>query len=254
MTVRRRWCVLQRKFNALSLRERVLVMVCATALTAGGGYALLLRPAWMALENARGGTERAESNAQRMLQLLEQQQQQSQRLMLQRDAEIQSLRADLDLHGQQPVRALETNRLLSLLVELVEQQRGAVRLLSMTSMPDAEPEADAAPRSTAQAPAAAPSRQNAPTRNPLAHGVAPASSAQAPATPSGPKEHHFYRHGIEMVLSGNYGALHQYLSNLAHDEPRLRVHQMQLTVHRHPELRLTLLLETLSEDRAWLTL
>jgi hypothetical protein len=110
--------------------------------------------------------------------------------------------------------------MLALLEELVQRQGGAVQLRALSAMPDAN--------------AAAP---------------APAASAASGAAPT-----RLYRHGIELVVSGPYGALHQYLRDLAGSEARLRVRQLSFTVLQHPEVEMTIQVETLSPQAAWLTL
>jgi MSHA biogenesis protein MshJ len=62
-----------------------------------------------------------------------------------------------------------------------------------------------------------------------------------------------YRHGLQLVVQGRYAALHAYLLQLA-QEPRLQVRGFQLAVREHPELELSLQIETLSTQAAWLTL
>ncbi|MBB5204611.1 MSHA biogenesis protein MshJ [Inhella inkyongensis] len=74
--------------------------------------------------------------------------------------------------------------------------------------------------------------------------ASPAASAQPP----------LYRHAVEVVLVGSYAALHRYVQELAQAESRMRVRSMAFVVRQHPEIEMTLQIETLSPQAAWLTL
>ncbi len=74
--------------------------------------------------------------------------------------------------------------------------------------------------------------------------------AEAAASQPGPR---LYRQGLQLVVQGRYEALHAYLMALA-QEPMLQLRGFQLAVHEHPELELTLQIETLSPHPVWLTL
>jgi MSHA biogenesis protein MshJ len=75
--------------------------------------------------------------------------------------------------------------------------------------------------------------------------------AAAPAASAAPP---LYRHAVELVLVGNYAALHRYVQDLAQAESRVRVRSMAFVVNQHPEIEMTLQIETLSPQAAWLTL
>ena len=75
-------------------------------------------------------------------------------------------------------------------------------------------------------------------------------AAAAGASASGPT---LYRHGLNLVVQGRYADLHGYLDALA-SERRLQVRGFQLTVREHPQLELSLHIETVSPQAAWLTL
>jgi len=79
----------------------------------------------------------------------------------------------------------------------------------------------------------------------------PDPEAGAPASGTAPR---LYRHAIELVVSGPYANVHQYLQELAQSEARLRVRELSFTVRQHPELEMSLQVETLSPQAAWLTL
>lgn len=110
--------------------------------------------------------------------------------------------------------AMAGARMLALLEELVQRQGGALRLRALSALPDT--------------------------------GIVAAAAADAPPR--------LYRHAIELVVSGPYGALHQYLRDLSSSEAHLRVRQLGFTVLQHPEVEMTIQVETLSPQAAWLIL
>ena len=75
--------------------------------------------------------------------------------------------------------------------------------------------------------------------------------AAAPAASASPP---LYRHAVELVLVGSYASLHRYVQELAQAESRMRVRSMGFVVHQHPDIEMTLQIETLSPQAAWLTL
>jgi MSHA biogenesis protein MshJ len=60
----------------------------------------------------------------------------------------------------------------------------------------------------------------------------------------------FYRHGVELSLQGGYFELSQYLAGLEKLPVRLLWGRMELKVEQYPEVRLTLQVNTLSNQRS----
>jgi MSHA biogenesis protein MshJ len=60
----------------------------------------------------------------------------------------------------------------------------------------------------------------------------------------------FYRHGVELSLKGSYFELAQYLAGLEKLPVRLLWGRMELQVEQYPEVRLTLQVNTLSNQRS----
>jgi len=58
-----------------------------------------------------------------------------------------------------------------------------------------------------------------------------------------------YRHGVEMTLKGSYFALTQYLASLEKLPARLVWGRVELQVEHYPDIRLTLQVHTLSNQR-----
>ncbi|MDP2810870.1 MAG: hypothetical protein Q8O34_12045 [Rhodocyclaceae bacterium] len=76
----------------------------------------------------------------------------------------------------------------------------------------------------------------------------PAAGAAAP----GEKQPALYRHGIEITIAGSYGDLTAYLAALEGMPQRVIWNRVALTVDKHPRSVLTLTVFTLSLDSQWL--
>lgn len=63
-----------------------------------------------------------------------------------------------------------------------------------------------------------------------------------------------YRHGVEIRLEGSYGELMAYVAQLERHKSRLLLEQLHYRVVEHPKAEMTLIVYTLSPDRAWLSL
>lgn len=216
----RRWRQASAAFDARVPRERWLIAGAGLALAFWLGDTLWWAPAQKRLALAQKQTAQAEQALTALRTAQAQARQQDAQQRRQHDAELARLRAELQALEGRP-GALEGARMLALLEELVQRQQGSLRLLALSSVPDA---GSLAP---------------------------PAAASAAASTPAAPR---LYRHAIELVLSGSYAALHQYLQQLAQSEARLRVRQFSFVVREHPEIELTLQVETLSPQAAWLTL
>ncbi|WP_374437456.1 hypothetical protein [Inhella sp.] len=210
-----RWQQANKAFDARVPRERWLLAVAGLAFVLWLGDRLWLAPAQRQLAQARQQAEQTEKALAELRTAQQLARDQAELQHKQREDELARLRTELQgLEGRPG--ALEGARMLALLEELVQRQQGGLKLRALTALPDA---------------AAAP------------------ASAAAPA--AGPR---LYRHAIELVVSGSYGALHQYLRDLVQSEARLRVRQLSFTVREHPDIEMTLQVETLSPQAAWLTL
>jgi len=63
-----------------------------------------------------------------------------------------------------------------------------------------------------------------------------------------------YRHGVEIRLEGSFAELHAYLAQLEQEQPGLLWGDARLTVEEHPKALLTVVVYTLSSDKAWLAI
>lgn len=69
-----------------------------------------------------------------------------------------------------------------------------------------------------------------------------------------PATFEIYRHGVEVVLSGNYAELYGYLRQLEAEKQKFLWGEMRIRVKEYPNAEMTLVLHTLSMDKVWLTL
>jgi len=218
------------RFDALAGRERLLVIVAATAAAVMLADALWLSPAFKAWSAAHKREQslpalvaKTAADAQRAAAEALTQQRQLQ-------AELDQLRRRLQ-DGDAAMREIEANlvgpdRMLALLEQMLDSH-GRLRVREMKSLPRTD---------LAGEPAAAPS-------------TAAASAAMAAPRTDRPA---LYRHGIELTLEGSFADLVGYLGALENMPQRLLWGAMRLHVEQHPKAVLTLRVYTLSLDRHWL--
>ncbi len=209
------------QFSGRSGREKALIVgALAFALLWVGDQlwltpALTARKAGLAREAASAG---ALQQAQQASQASAVQRAQARE---QRRAELAQLREQLRTLSSAPqATPLDGARTLALLEALVQRQHGQLRLRAMRAEPDpnSQPGKGATPK--------------------------PPDDGSAPV----------YRHGLQLVIAGPYAALHQYLSDLASAPVPLRLRSLSFEVTEHPVVEMTLDIETLSPQAAWLTL
>ena len=143
-------------------------------------------------------------------------------------ARIASLKKLLD--GQADVGGVVAPAEMAKLVRAVLAQHGSVSLVRLQNLP-AEP--------FGEKPAATPNGKP---------GVAPAQplSVSTSLTPT------LYRHGVRVEVEGRYPDLVSYLQSLERLPWRVMWGEVELSVEKHPTSRLTIVLHTLSADRAWI--
>lgn len=81
----------------------------------------------------------------------------------------------------------------------------------------------------------------------------PASPDSKEPPPEPPKTN-LYRHSVELKVSGNYLALLDYLARLEREAPGLGWSHLSVDTARYPQSVLSVTVQTLSLDSAWLTL
>lgn len=207
------------RFQARPRRERAMLLAGAAALLVVFGDRLWIGPAWSERQAARS---QALQVAAALAETENTLQAQAQALVQRRQAETQErdqLTAQLlALRAASPA-SVSPERALALLESVVARQQGRVQLLALTALPDTG-------------------------ASPAAHSGAASGAATPPR---------LYRHGLQLVVQGSYTDLHAYLRDLGR-EPQLRLRGFELAVRQHPQLELSLHVETLSLHPEWLTL
>ena len=201
-------------FQARAPREKALLVGALLALVAMVGDQLFTAPAFAARKAAQAQVQQAEATLQTLQATLLEQSKAAAERRAQHDAEMKQLREELARLQAETRLPLDGPRMLALLDTLVARQQGRVQLEALKALPD--------PRT-------------------LQTGADPAAKPL------------LYQHGVEVVVTGPYKALHDYLQALG-AEPLLRVRHLQLQVREHPQLALKLHIETSSPQSAWLTL
>lgn len=218
------------RFAERTLREQLLIVGVVLVAVFWVTDALWLTPALQARKQALAREATDQQALAQVQQALQTSAQELATKRAQRQAELDGLRQQwAALQQSQPVAAkADAEHTLALIESLVQRQAqgtpgGALQLVALRSLPDTN--------------------------------VAPASPANAASAPNAAATPRLYRHGVQVVLAGRYEALQAYLQALArvNDTP-LRLRGLSLVVVEHPTLELTVDLETLSPDPAWLAL
>ena len=225
-------------FDSRVLRERLLMLGVAVALTAYLADALWITPAFKQWTQSRARHTTASAGLERLNDDIARQVAETRALEQQLKLEVEQLRTrvqrtDAELHqvGTTLIPAVDMLPVL----ERMLAQVGGLRLRSMQSLGRTELAAGAMP--AAATPAAAPVA------------VAVAASSPAPKADASPV---LYRHGFELTLEGSYADLLAYLRALEAMPQHVLWGGVQFKVEQHPRALLTLRLYTLSLDRSWL--
>ena len=222
--MRRTWQQLTTKFDALNLRERILIAVMVNAALAAAINAALLEP--MARQQRK------------MAPVVAQQQSQAAAMEAQIKALKQTLRTDPDATGRAQLALLHReldeidvslggvqkklvapDNMARLLEDILNRNR-QLRLVSLKTLPLA----------------------------PLVERKEKEAAAGQP-----PAEQVVYKHGVELTLEGGYPDLVRYLTELEGLPWRMYWAAADFRVEQYPQARLTLVVYTLSLDKTWLS-
>lgn len=224
--MKEQWRKLAARFDALLVRERILVLVGVVVGTALIYDTLALQP----LEARKKRMERQIAEARHNIKLAE--------VLLSaqepvadaeavkrayRDALRKQL-AEIDQGIQGVQRGLvPPERMGKLLEEILSRSRG-LQLVTLRTLP---------------------------VRRVDAAAVAPAGK---PAPKPGAKESErtVFQHGFELTLQGSYADVHAYLAQLEKLPWRMFWGRITVSAENHPRLRVTLTVLTLSLNKAWL--
>lgn len=246
--LQQQWIKLSTKLDAMTLRERAMVFVAVTATILFLIYTVAVEPML----------------ARQKLLLAQIKQQQNQVAGIDMEitakaqgysvdpdagsrAQLQTARAEIDrisaglLAVQKGLVAPEK---IAPLLENLLNGHGKLRLMAMKTLPVTGMNESFAPAAPAPAAgAAAPAAQ-------LAQAI---QSTQPAASAPKPREL-LYRHGVEIVLQGNYLDMVSYMAALEALPVQLFWGKASLDAQQYPNSRLTLTLYTLSLDEKWMKL
>lgn len=235
--MKQQWKQWADKFDALTLRERVMVFAaCALALVFCG-YFMVLEPLFgrhalltASIAQNRGLATGVDKEIVLLVEASQNDPDQAARARLQvLLAETAKLKDGLR-HMQSGLVAPE--RMLQLLESLL-RQHARLRLVSMKTLPSGV---------VGEAPAAAPAP------------ASPATAAGAAAAKPQPAAQVLHRHGVEVVVEGSYPDMVNYMQALQTMPTQVFWGKARLEADAYPVARLTLTLYTLGLDDTWMAL
>jgi MSHA biogenesis protein MshJ len=218
------WRSYGRKFDALSMRERVMVFAAAMCVIVFGGYQFGL--AGPLTHNSRlsaqigqheAETAMATQQTQILAGSLAQDPNEAVRKQL---AELKGQIAERDLTVRGVQKGLVPPTRMAAVLENMLNRSQNVRLVSLRTLPVST----------------------------LVE--RPADEGKVEAAP--PDEHQVYKHGVEITLQGNYLDLMDYLAKLEKLPWQMFWARTRMDASDYPQVRVTLTLYTLSLDKAWL--
>lgn len=222
------WRKLSARFDALQVRERMLVLVAAVVGTALLFDALALQP----LETRKKRTERQLAESRQNIKLADGLMKAEAILgdpasvkRSYRDA-LRTQLAEIDRSIQGLQRGLvQPERMAKLMEEMLSRSRG-LRLLSLRTLPVKRFET----------PGAAAARSG---------------DKDGKAGPRDP-ERTIYQHSFEITLQGSYSSLHDYLAQVEKLPWQMFWGRISVNTEEYPRLQVTLTVQTLSLSKAWL--
>ncbi|PKB20839.1 type II secretion system protein M [Janthinobacterium sp. 64] len=240
--MKQQWQQFALKFDALSVRERLMVFGASAALLIFMVVYLFVNPQ---LDKRKA---LADTIAQRQQAVAAIDAEMAQRMAahaadpnLQDRVRLERIRQEV----QQMRQALQSTqnglvapeRIVPMLQQLLKQQ-ASLRLVSLATLPSGAmgQGGHVASKAAASASAAAPAGQS----------PADAEPAQAPAV--------LYRHGVEIVLRGSYLDMVNYMDAVEAMPSHVFWGKLNMQVEQYPHATLSLTLYTLSLDEKWIAL
>lgn len=227
--MKERWEQLSARYNAMARRERVLVFAAAIFGVIFVYQTFLIEPLLVRHKRLTQQVAEVRQNIKVTDNLIKGQEQVADPDAVKR-AYAEALRrqlAEIDQNMQSLQRGLvQPERMAKLLEEMLARGRG-LQLVSLRTLPVQRFESPGA------GPAAKPGEQ----------GPKP-----APKEP----ERSIYQHSFEISVQGSYADLHDYLARLERLPWQMFWGRMRLDTEDHPKLKATLIVHTLSLNKAWL--
>lgn len=225
------WRRFAARFDALLLRERALIAAAVILGAAALFYTFALEP--LASQKKRLARELAEARqviraAEEAIKAQERAADPDAVKRSYRDALRKQL-AEMDAAMQGLQRGLvPPERMARLLEEMLAKSRG-LKLVSLRTLP---------------------------VRRFDQPGAAPAAGSQSDKGAAGggaaEPERAIYQHSFELTLLGTYSEIHEYLARLEKLPWQMFWGRISVTSEQHPRLRVTLIVQTLSLNKAWL--
>ena len=226
-SLRQHWDRLNKRYTALSRRERVLVALAVVLGPLLIGNALLVAPQQARVKGLENGiATQSASASQLQVEVANLQQQLNIDPDAGRKAELAALngeQARLDEQLRQVGSVLVRPEEMNGLLERLLARNAGLRLVSLKTL---------APQSVLQ----------------------PGDTAKDADGKPVERSFDLYRHGVEIRLEGSYGQLQSYLAQLEKLQQRLLWGQLNYRVVEYPKAEMTLTVYTLSPDKTWLAL
>ncbi len=222
------WKKLAARFEALVMRERVMVLAAAVVGTAFLFDTIAIRPLEVRMKRLALQVAEARQNIKVAETTLS-----SQEAVADPDIVKRSYRealrkqlAEIDQSMLGLQRGLVPPEKMAKLLEEMLARSGGLQLVSLRTLPV----------------------QRIDTQN-----AAPAKPGDKPSK-TGPKESErtIYQHGVEVTLQGSYPDLLEYLAQLEKLSWQMFWGRISMDTEQYPRLRVTLIVQTLSLNKAWL--
>ena len=227
--VKEQWQKLSARFGALAMRERAMVLFAVVVVTAFVYDYLVTHPLELRMKRLVQQVAESRQNIKTTEIALR-----SQDAIVDPDAVKRSYRdalrkqlAEIDQSMQGLQRGLVPPEKMAKLLEEMLTRGGGLQLLSLRTLPVQRFETPGA------APAARPGEKGA---------------KPAPKEP----ERAVYQHSVEITLQGSYPDLLEYLAQLEKLSSQMFWGRISMETEQYPRLRVTLTVQTLSLNKAWL--
>ncbi|MGO9444372.1 MAG: hypothetical protein ACLPXB_06280 [Thiobacillaceae bacterium] len=213
------------RIDALSFRERVLVLIALTGAMCSVMYLALIEPALKSQEEMVSNASSLQRDADLLRQRLAEAERDNNNGKIKEVDQLRAQATRLEQSIKQRERAMVApDKMIGVLKDLLASQPG----LTLVSLHTQEPQ---------------PVLEETPDSVTAASGTATPASAQPPDQR--------YRHGVEIRVQGSYAHLTDYVRRLEHLPWAMQWDSMRLDASHYPQLELTLGLATLSRESTW---
>jgi MSHA biogenesis protein MshJ len=226
--VKEQWQKLAARFDALAMRERVLVLAAVVVGTAFIFDTIGIRPLEVRMKRLVQQVAESRQNIKLVATTLS-----SQEVVVDPDTVKRSYRdalrkqlAEIDQSMQGLQRGLVPPEKMAKLLEEMLARSGGLQLVSLRTL----------------------SVQRIDTQSSASAKAGDKSAKTGPREP----ERTIYQHGVEVTLQGSYPELLEYLAQLEKLSWQMFWGRINVETEQYPRLRVTLTVQTLSLNKAWL--